>query len=326
MMNLQNTELLGEARGKGCLLKTKLLCNKTLKNCILLCLASLVLASCATRMKVPKEMEPERLLPADALAYIRITPNAAEELILPLIDDYGIANAADLIDRINSMVIALMPGSAPIPAQAVLYGVAAGKFPRAYITLKLNTDKNWSREGHGWVSQDTGLRLALTSSGQLVVGTASLDTLTSLGYDRKYPIPGVWNSAWHNDLAVFIPDPFLILEASLPLDAESLPLESMVLAAQRQNEAYSLYLGFEFSTDRMAVVFSPLSRLFLFALAKTLWPQEASELLASVVWSTQGPVVEATGLNLTAEQLTSLMSLPLRSGTQTQGEPHGGVQ
>ncbi|MFH2115402.1 MAG: hypothetical protein ABIJ86_12935, partial [Spirochaetota bacterium] len=44
------------------LLKMGLLKKSLQKNGLLLCLAPLVMASCATRMRIPEDLEPERLL------------------------------------------------------------------------------------------------------------------------------------------------------------------------------------------------------------------------------------------------------------------------
>lgn len=298
-----------------------------LKKALLLCLAPLVMASCATRIRIPAELEPERLLPAGAVAYLRINPVMADELIFPYIEPYGITLAADMLERTESVVLAVMPPFGIPGGQAskpVVYGVVSGKFPTRSIALKLNTDRHWAKEGHSWINKEDGFRLALTSRGQILVGTAPLDAITSGGYDKPHPVPEFWSTAWNNDLAMYLPDPFSFLDNKLPVDASGLPLEAMLISTRRMDDQYVLFLGFEFAMERSAVVFTPLCRLFVYALAKSLWPQQASEILSPVTWSTQGSTVEASGLRLDALQLAGLLALPFGETLQARIGQMGG--
>jgi len=280
---------------------------------LLLGLVSLLLASCATRLRLPADMEPERLLPAGALAYVRVNPARLGELVLPLIEPYGMAQSKDLLDRTDSMVLAVMPpGESPevLAPRPVVYGVVSGNFPTRSIALKLDTDKRWAREAPGWIHREEGFRVALSTRGQVLLGTASLGPILQPPHDRPHPVPDFWNAAWNNDLAAFIPEPLSFLAGSLPVDLSGLPLESLLLSVRRIDTRYDVYLGFEFATERTALVFAPLCRLFLFALTRSLWPAQASGILGSVSWVSQGVTVGASGLVLEASQLTSLLALP----------------
>jgi hypothetical protein len=206
------------------------------------------------------------------------------------------------------------------PDKTGLYAVASGYFPTRSIALKLNLDRHWVREDPGWIHKEEGFRIALTSRGQVILSTTPLEPMLSAGFSRPHPVPEFWHPAWHNDLAVYIPEPVSLLGSSLPVDLSGLPLESMMISIRRIDTQYDVYLGFEFATERTALVFAPLCRLFLFALARGLWPSQASEILASVSWSTQGFMVGASGLRLDASQLASLLALPFGG---TAGAPLG---
>lgn len=298
--------------------------SKLLRRSLLLCSALFLLASCATRMRIPEDLEPELLLPSGAMAYLRVKPANAAELFLPLIEPYGIAETEDLMKRTESMVLAVMPfpvsssgnssGASDSPA---VYAVASGKFPTRSIALKLNSDRNWIREAPGWAHKEEGFRLALSSQGQIILGTRSLEMFQPMGQDRPHPVPEIWRIAWDNDLAVYIPEPLAAqgMARSLPFDLSGMPLESMMVSIRRIDSQFDVYLGFEFDTERTALVFAPLCRLFLYALTRSLWPVQAPEILAPVSWSTQGLTVGAMGLRLDAPQLQSLLALPLE-GTQ----------
>ncbi|MGD9938343.1 MAG: hypothetical protein AB7T74_00940 [Clostridia bacterium] len=285
---------------------------------LLLFLAPLVLASCATRLRIPAELEAERLLPEGALAYLRVDPAMTGELILPLIDSYGasrygLSQTEDLLARTESIVLAVMPpadDSGILPGKSVVFGVVSGNFPTRSIALKLSTDRQWSREGPGWVHKEEDFHLALTSERKIIAGTAPLATITGTGYEKPHPVPEFWRTAWYNDLAAYIPDPQSLMTNALPMDISGLPLESMLVSARRVGDQYELFLGFGFDTERSAVVFAPLCRLFLYGLARSLWPQESTGILAAVTWSTQGSTVEASGLRLDASQMASLLALP----------------
>jgi hypothetical protein len=295
--------------------------SRLLKKALLLCLVPLILASCATRLRIPEELEAERLLPEGAMAYIRIDPATAGELILPLFESYGISQASDMMERTESMVLAVMPPAGDargLSGRADVYVVASGKFPARSIALKLNSDRQWTREEPGWVHKETGFHVALTSEGQIIAGTAPLATIAESGYDRLHPVPEFWRTAWYTGLSVYIPDPPSLLADALPVDISGLPLESMFVSASGMDDQYDLFMGFEFATERSAVVFAPLCRLFIYALARGLWPLESTGILAAVRWSTQGSTVEASGLRLDSVQLARLLALPLGEAIQAR--------
>lgn len=309
------------------ILKNGILKKGLLKRALLPCLALLLLASCATRMRIPEDLEPERLLPAGALAYVRVNPAKTEELILPLIEPYGIAQSKDLMMRTESMVIAVMPPGESLGVQTgrpVVFGVVSGNFPTGSIALKLNTDRHWAKETPGWVHKTEGFRVALASRGKIILGTGPLEPMLSTGQERPHPVPEFWSTAWDNDLAVYIPEPLSFLGSSLPVDLGGLPLESMLISIRRIEARYDVFLGFEFATERMALIFAPLCRLFLYALTRTLWPAQATEILAAVAWSTQGFTVKATGLRLEVSQLSSLLALPLGESLKVPIRTTGG--
>lgn len=310
---------------------------KLLRQSLLLCSALLLLASCATRMRIPEDLEPERLLPTGAMAYLRINPANTADLFLPLIEPYGIAQTEDLIKRADSMVFAVMAskvftgegynrGSGGESERSAVYAVANGKFPTRSIALKMNTDRLWIREAPGWVHKEAGFRLALSSQGQIILGTRSLEPFLPMSHDRPHPVPEFWHTAWYNDLAVYIPDPLSSqgMAHSLPFDFSAMPLESMMVSIRRIDSHYDVYLGFEFDTERTALVFAPLCRLFLYGISRSLWPDQASAILAPVSWSTQGLTVGAMGLRLEASQLLSLLAFPFELTKETSlGLPGG---
>ena len=261
---------------------------KLLKQSLLLCSTLILLASCATRMRIPEDLEPERLLPAGAMAYLRVNPSNVPDLFLPLIESYGIAQTDDLIKRTESMVLAVMASnvftdggsnreSGGESERAAVYAVASGKYPTRSIALKLKTDRLWIREAPGWVHKEAGFRLALSSQGQIILGTRSLEPFLPMSHDRPHPVPEFWHTAWYNDLAVFIPDPLSSqgMAHSLPFDLSGMPLESMMVSIRRIDSQYDIYLGFEFDTERTALVFAPLCRLFLYGITRSLWPDQA---------------------------------------------------
>jgi hypothetical protein len=278
-------------------------------------------------MRLPEELEPVRLLPEGAAAYLRINPVRIEELLRPIIEANGISQSNDLLQRTDSMVLAVMPftgAAGETPARPTVYAVASGRFPTRSIALKLNTDRRWAREESGWVNKEDGLRIALGSRGQIILGTATLERIQSADRDRPHPVPELWSTAWDNDLAVYLPDPLAFLGGSLPLDPGGLPLESMLVSVRRDEGRYDVYMGFEFATERSALVFAPLCRLFLYALVRSLWPDQTADLLASVAWTAQGAAVTATGLFLDTSQLGSLLSLPFGESAGIQGGSTGG--
>jgi hypothetical protein len=202
-----------------------------------------------------------------------------------------------------------------MPALPPLYAVARGAYPVAAIAFRLDIDRAWIRDGPGWTHRTSGLRAAFSSDRRLLIGTASLAAITTptvARRDNTNPIPAIWHEPWRADLALYLPDPLAVLAKGLPFETVELPLVSMLISAQRLDEGLIGFMGFEFATERSALIFAPLCRLFMLALARGIWPNRASVIQAGIEWRREGPIVAAHNMVLHESELDAFLALLLR--------------
>lgn len=263
---------------------------------------ALVLASCATVVQAPPGMDPERFLPAGALAYARLDqPTLVAALArLPAAEA---KSAASVAERTNSMTVAFVkqPGS----TRGGLVAVAEGRYPAGATSLKLASDPLWRKNGPVWERKDGSLNLAFADGGRVFLGTASIDGLLAAAVaPNPDPIPARWADEWSASIAVFLPDPMSLLRSRLPLGDSDVPMLAMMLSARPAAASnYTASLSFEFQTERTATIFSPLCRLFLYAAATALWPERSATVLDEAVWSTSGNMVTARNIPLDADSI-----------------------
>lgn len=266
---------------------------------------AVALASCATTIEAPPDIEPERLLPPDSIAYARLDgPTLAAALSLaPGASQADRRAAAAISERTDSLTLAIADSGGRIG----MLGVAEGRYPRGAATLGLSTDKSWKRSGGIWEMKDGSMRLAFVSGGRAFVGTEPLDGLISAAESpNPYPIPARWEEEWSNSVSVYLPEPYAILKDKLPLGDGDIPIVGLLMAAKPAGGgSYLASLRFEFGSTRAATVFSPLCRLFLYAAAHSLWPNRAATVLDAARWTVSGTTVSAEGLPLDAESLGS---------------------
>lgn len=277
-------------------------------------LASVFLVgSCATLAPVPKGVESERLLPGNALAYARLDKEtlAATMAMLPGSDE---KSAAAIAKRTDSMTLAFVsiPGmSMPGSRQTGFIAVASGRYPAGAASFSLSTDSSWRRDGAVWEQKNGSLRLAFADGGRVFLGTVPLTgILKAASEPHSHPIPSSWAQEWAEPIAVYIPDPITLVRERLPIGDGVIPMIAMMLSARPSTDSgYVARLSFEFETERAALVFAPLCRVFLYAAASALWPERSASVTDNAVWVTNGRIVSASGLPLDASALAGFATL-----------------
>lgn len=269
-------------------------------------------SSCASTVKAPPGVEPERLLPPGAVAYARLDgPTLAAVLErAPGSTEADKKAAAAIAARTDALTLAVVRNGSSLG----LVGVAEGSYPRGAAALGLSADRSWKRAGPVWERGDGSLRLAFASDGRAFVGTAPLDQLLAAAKaPNAFPIPERWAAAWSESVSVYLPDPAALLSEKVPLGDAEVPLTGMLLSARPAKDgSYEAILAFEFGTTRAATVFSPLCRIFLYAAAHSLWPERAATVLDSARWAVSGTAVTAAGLPLDAASLGAFAAVGFR--------------
>lgn len=274
---------------------------------------ALLLSGCATLVQAPPDVEVERLLPQGALAYARL-----DRVILGALLSDGFAgiqpaeakSVRSLVDKTELLSLALV--RAPGSKQDSLFAVAEGSFPQGSASFALSTNPAWRRAGAIWERKDGALRLAFVTGGRALVGTAPIDSMVeAAAKPHPHPIPARWAEAWSSPVAMYVPNPTRLIAARIPLGEGGIPMLALVVSARpihggAHDGSYATTMQFQFDTERAALVFSPICRIFLFATAHALWPESAATTIDDAVWRTSGPVVSASGLMLTPASIAAL--------------------
>ena len=265
-------------------------------------------SSCATSVPAPPEVEAERLLPARALAYARMDRATLTAALagLPEKDAKSAAAIADRTDRMTAAFVAI-PGT----GRGGLLAVAEGRYPAGAASFKLATVPAWRKSGEVWERKYGSLRRSFTKGGRVLVGTASLDMmLAAAASPNPDPIPARWAGDWASSIAVYLPDPMALFRARLPIGDGEIPMLAMMLSAKpAASGEYSATLSFQFQSERAAVVFAPLCRIFLYAAATALWPERSATVTDAAAWTTEGATVTARGIPLDAASIASFAML-----------------
>ncbi|HPE89130.1 MAG TPA: hypothetical protein PLH55_06425 [Spirochaetales bacterium] len=276
---------------------------------------ALFAGSCASVVRAPDDVEPERLLPAGATAYARLDGAALSAALaaMPGVDAKGASAIAERTDSMTLALVAAEDGTAGIVA------VAEGRYPAGAASMRLSSDPSWRKDGPAWSTRDGGLHLAFASSGRAFVGTVPLDAVIAAAVEpNPMPVPARWSDDWAAPIAVYLPRPMDALRARLPLGDGAVPMGAIMLSARLASGqaaelgGYSASLAFEFDDERSAVVFAPICRLFLYVAANALWPERSATVLDSALWSSAGRIVRADGIPLDADAIAAFVTLGAR--------------
>ena len=264
----------------------------------------ILVSSCATVIKAPRETLPEQILPSGALAYARLDKPILTEALKAASgsDARGAEAIAELTDLMTAAIVRL-----PDSSNLELLAVADGRYPAGAASLKLSSDKAWKRSGPVWERKDGTMKLAFADGGRAFFGTGPIDSLVmAASSPNPSPIPARWAEDWSASVAVYLPNPIAFLSAQIPLGNGEIPLLSMFISARpTASLEYVASMHFEFETERAALIFSPLCRVFLYAAAHALWPERAATVLDNAVWTTSGKIVTASKLPLDAGSLAA---------------------
>lgn len=269
---------------------------------------TLLLTSCATVVRAPLDVETVRFLPSGAAAYARLDRASLAETLAAL-PGLNPDSVRPLVDRTDSVTAAFV-GPATAGGASGVVAVAEGRYPAGAASLRLASDPSWRRRGKVWEQGDGSLNLAFSDGGRAFFGTVPLDgVLAAAAAPNKDPIPARWAQAWTAAVAFYIPDPIGMLSGRIPMGDGAVPILAMVMTAEPSPEGYDATLYFEFATERSALVFSPLCRVFLYAVAHSMWPERAATVTDRAVWSTEGAVVQAADIPLDAASIAAFIGL-----------------
>jgi len=265
-------------------------------------------SSCASGVILARGIEPECLLPPGAPLYVKLDRATLGEAVGRMAG-YPVAVAASsVLERIDSVVMSM--ATAPDGSGPTLLGVARGDFPVAAARWGLSGDSSWKRVEREWIHDPDGFRLVLGSRDMILIGTGSLVHLVeAAAAPHDHPVPDAWLDLWAgSDVALCLPAPMDTLGTGFGFEAGAMPLESVALGAVAEAGGYVAVMGFRFGSERSALVFSPVCKLFVYALARSLATGDSAGIAEDVRWTVEGVTVMASGLRFTARDFAELFA------------------
>ena len=295
--------------------------------------AAATVAACATVPSVPER--PEDYLPSGYPAYFAADIAGGREVVLSVLTalDVDLAGVVERTDRIAGAVD-YFPGE---PVRMV--AVAVGRFPRGGVSTTFALDRSFRRvvrtvEGSRLVyyeERNGAVQLSVPASGRLYLATGSIEELL-LGADRSGPAddggsshsggidPALYaeltqvGAAGGPILAFVLHDPGAGLLGRLGVPAQGLPLGQIVLSVRPTADALALDGRVDLRSERDAVLFGRLGRLFVTLFVRALGLDMAGARQESTV-AVEGPAVVFRNIPMTLDELAEVVRRIAGDGT-----------
>lgn len=266
--------------------------------------------SCASIPKPLKELSGIELLPDNASMYARLDAKTFKNILA-----YNKKELSEITDefskRTSDIFLAVFENSEN--TETDFLAVAEGKYPVQIIKMKMNTDKAFKKAGSQYIYTDTKGKhwyLSFIADKQVLLSNKTLEPVLSIHNQAlaKSKSPNIENYLIE-PVSIFFSKPLSFISDYVPINAETVPLKSLLFSAkQRENDVYYSSLVFEFDSPASARIFSPLCRVFLYAVANMLWPERAATILDSTSWAIEKNYVNADGIELSDKSILSFGS------------------
>ncbi|HOX91394.1 MAG TPA: hypothetical protein PLC54_00625 [Spirochaetales bacterium] len=271
---------------------------------VVLCFHLAVL-SCASGVHELSAVEMERLLPVDAPLYLALNAELSARLALLL--GLQAEGASTLTERVSRSVLA---ASAVDTENPVVYGVARGSFPSAFAGALFTKKAGWTRATTGWAQTHGPMHIAFAGRQLALFANAELDGMAQAARSPGInPIPYALMDSWKADVALYLARPAEIIGSLVPVNWESLPLESIMLSASVSSSDYDAAIRFHFDSDTSANLYQSLCRLLVLGLSRFVWPDSAGTIMAHARWATADRTVSLSGMRLSANDLETLFAM-----------------
>jgi len=283
-------------------------------------LAALLASGCAAPIKVDDSVDALALVRPGAAVYARMGAAQARDLVPSLVPPRQAAALDPLLDRTSCLALGLggLSGSGPSAAGGSGSFDAAflGDFPFRTASLALAADKAWKKEGRGFVNEGAGIRAAIPGPRLVLASSESLDPLIALAKSPgPSPIPPRLQGLASAEIAIWAPDPFSGLVASIIGEEMDIPATGLLVAASpRSGGGYEATVAFLMDDADSARIFRPALRLAWYGIARGLFGDEADEALG-LSFFLDGDIYWATGARISSAAFASALSR-IRQGFQ----------
>jgi hypothetical protein len=289
--------------------------------------AVLLSVSCAAPIKFNASADPLAILGSGALAYARLSGQAARELAPALVPASELASLKPLLAR--TRLIALGLGSLPSPSETketasqetdsqatAFQAVLIGDYPFRAASLSLGSSPGWKREKSGFYNAALGLRADVPGPSLLLASTGPIESLLAAAKaPGSSPIPEQLSAFASRELVLWAPEPFSGLGAAMLGEAMDVPARGLLIAASplaREEGYYEATVVFVMGDADSVRIYKPALKLAWYGIAKALFGDEAEAAL-SLPFAADGNLFLASGLRLSGESLGAVLAA-LRSG------------
>jgi hypothetical protein len=268
-----------------------------------------LIAGCAAPIRVDRSTDALALVGPEAAVYARMDAASARDLVPALVPADQAKALAPLLDRTRCVALGL---GAAEGDRGSFDAALLGDFPFRAASLALASDPAWKREGAGFVNPAAGVRAAVPGPGLVLASSGRLEPLVAAAKSPgPSPIPERLRSLASARIAVWAPEPFSKLVASIIGESMDIPAVGLLIAAEPDPAAastsYSATVAFLMTDAESARIFRPALRLAWYAIARGLLGEDADGALG-ISFSLDGEVYWAKGARLSARSLAEALA------------------
>jgi hypothetical protein len=296
-------------------------------------LGAAIATSCAAPIKLESSVDALALLEPGALAYARVSGQAARELAPALLGPSKAASASRLLERTRVVALsiepaagrAVDPASAPDedqapeasePAQGSRrdFGFQAallGDYPFRAASLSLGSSPDWKRDKPGYRNDKLGIYAAVPGPGLVLASDRPLAPLLAAAKaPGASPIPERLAALSSKELVLWAPRPFQGLAAALLGGELDLPVRGILVAASPaagDRERCEATVVFMMEDAKAVRTYKTVLKIAWYGIAKALFAEEADAALATPM-RTDGELLLVSDLVLSREAIVKALS------------------
>jgi hypothetical protein len=279
--------------------------------------AALLSVSCAAPIKIGASVDPLAILEPGALAYARLSGQAARDLAPALVPASELASLKPLLAHTRLVALGLGSLSVQAGTEATAFqAVLIGDYPFRAASLSLGTSAGWKREKSAYFNAALGLRAAVPGPSLVIASTGPIEGLLAAAKaPGPSPIPERLSALASRELLLWAPQPFSGLGAAMLGEAMEVPARGLLIAASptaREAGYYEATIVFVMDDADSVRIYKGALRLAWYGIAKSLFGDDAEAALA-FPFVADGNLFTASGLPLSGDSLGRVIAA-LRSG------------
>jgi len=290
--------------------------------------ALLLLSACAT---VPREIftaNPASYFSEKSQAYIQMSRTAMQELILsmdqetldklarsvPAGQNKGSKEDAGIVDK--GMLQSFLSRTARLgigidgyeTENPKIEAILLGDFPIYSVRFAMATNSEWRKtDNYQYRSTRYPLYVRVVDNG--IVRFTTYSNSKSAMPSAISIIPNRFAESYNADITLYISDPKAFLSKMIPMEAASLPIDSILITARKPENTdepvYDLDFAIIMKDEATARAYRPIARFFWLALVDKLLGPDSSAKTSSL--NLEKDVYSAKGIRISSDDIRALL-------------------